>query len=250
MKRIAVFFLAALFLFPVALFAGGQVYRDRHGHLSFSRPHHRPQYSRNYYGYPASVHAEAGFYYEPYYGPQYYSRRETAVVGVCGLGDLLTLGLLDACGRKAAVAATEKVALEQIRAGVVTGTMGKEGTVLYESPNGPTSLRASRDPRFSASNTVVTDSTSASGTSRLPAVDVQELRSVRAYITDATELEALDRAIYEIADPVIPTYSPQLLRRDAEILRRALRRLESGDAPYRTVRALADAIKYLDRASS
>lgn len=285
MKRLTVLFFSVFFLFalPTTLFAGhdtageivreanrtaqaivrdanrtaSEVVRDSTGHLQFRGSRPPRHYRHNKSEIEISVYAEAGFYYEPYHGPQYYPRYERRVVvadSSCGglvgffLGDLF-----DGCGRKATAVANERVALEQIRAGVVTGTMGKEGTVLYDSPNGPTSLRASRDPMFgTAADSRV--ATTVSPRLSLPSVDLSALRAVRGHVeqarADDAEFAALGRAIEEISDPKRAAYTTDVLQRDVVILRHLLRKLERSGVPAAVVAALADAIEYLDRASS
>lgn len=119
MKRMSVFFLFVLTLsLPTTLFSGGREGPRRIIEESrvtsrriIEESSRHPRYHSRHHGgrTDLSVHAEAGFYYEPYYGPQYYPRHERRVVvadSSCGgLLGLLFGDVNDSCGRKAAAEA-------------------------------------------------------------------------------------------------------------------------------------------------
>lgn len=119
MKRltISVFFLFLLAItIPTTSFAG----HNDHGRRYHSTPRHR-----HHSTVITSVHAEAGLYYKPYYGSQYYLRYERRVIiadSSCGgLFGFLFGDSNDNCGRKTAAEARKieaEAALRNIDAGV------------------------------------------------------------------------------------------------------------------------------------
>lgn len=125
MKRLTVLFFSVFLLLtttPVNIFSGSRDRTQRiikESHVTSrtvieeSRYRRSPRYYGRHYGYGAtdlSVHAQAGFYYEPYYGSRhYYPRSERRVI----VADSSCGGLIgfffgdqnDSCGRKAAAEA-------------------------------------------------------------------------------------------------------------------------------------------------
>jgi hypothetical protein len=242
-KKFSCAVLAVIFLFvlvvPSIVDAGGRQYH-RSGRY---RPHPDKQQPHNHHrGY-----RDGG------------KRRAVDPVVVYGLvGGILTYkiveGYLASTTAGQVIQSTERIRLEEIRAGVVTSTMGQEGTVLYGSPNGPTSLRASHDPNFAASAVTRVYESAAPRYERaelpLPSVDLRQLRNARAYMdkagADDAEFAALARVTEEVSDPR-RTYSRRTLSRDLVILGYLVRKFERASVPLGPRAALEDAIEYVNR---